>query len=347
MRATQEQIAEIAGVTRATVSYVLCGRAKELKITDAVAARVRRAARKLGYTPNHAARALVSGRSMTLGLLLGDAAGHVAPFWSAIAEGVEAEALSAGYDVLLIRARGEPAATGLRCLRERRVDALIALGRSAGGEKAWRDAPVPPVVIRSLGPRGLPCVGLDSRPGIEAAVEHLARLGHRRLMWVGPNYAAADRGEVVRQAAERRGLQAAAVDLGNVANPWTDAADAQIAFWRQMLARAMPKRLPATAVLCWNDRMALGLYAMLAERGLKVPRDVSVVGFDDDEAPLALPPLSSVSHEFAKMGTEATRLALRLVAGELSPGAAAKAVSLVPSRFVPRQSTAPVPEPEN
>jgi DNA-binding LacI/PurR family transcriptional regulator len=67
-----------------------------------------------------------------------------------------------------------------------------------------------------------------------------------------------------------------------------------------------------------------------------------VVGFDDLEAPLALPPLSSVSHEFHKMGAEATRLALRMVRGELSADAAAETVLLVPSRFVPRQSTGPV-----
>jgi LacI family transcriptional regulator len=97
MAVTQRQVASAAGVTRATVSYVLSGRAKELKITDAVTHRVRRAAKKLGYTPNHAARVLVSGRSMALGLLLGDAAGHVAPFWIARSRSNSALAAASGW----------------------------------------------------------------------------------------------------------------------------------------------------------------------------------------------------------------------------------------------------------
>lgn len=97
-KVTQQQVAEEAGVTRATVSYVLTGRAEELSITPEVVKRVERAAARLGYLPNLAARALVSGRSRTLGLML-----RGNPFWGLIAEGVESAALDAGYDVLLMR----------------------------------------------------------------------------------------------------------------------------------------------------------------------------------------------------------------------------------------------------
>jgi len=345
MATTQQQVAELAGVTRATVSYVLGGRAEELRITDAVAERVRRAARQLGYSPHHAARVLVSGKTMTLGLLLGDAAGHVAPFWSVMAEGVEAEALEAGYDVLLLRAHGEPTETGLRSLRERRVDGLIALGQAAGaGADAWRDSPVPPVVIQAFGPPGLPSVGLDSRPGIDAAVAHLLELGHRRLMWIGPERGVGHRGTVLAACAKARGLAAEICDLGEVSEPFSRPDD-QIGFWYETLGKALPDVMPATAVFCWNDRAALGLYALFRQRGLRVPEDVSVIGFDDHEAALALPPLSTVSHEFRRMGAEASRLAMRLADGSVPRAEAAEATIRVPSRFVPRKSTGPAPSP--
>jgi DNA-binding LacI/PurR family transcriptional regulator len=260
-----------------------------------------------------------------------------------MAEGVEAEALQAGYDVLLLRARGEPGETGLRSLRERRVDALIALGQTAEtGAKAWRDAPVPPVVIQAFGPAGLPSVGLDSRPGIDAAVAHLAELGHRQLLWIGPSRAVGHRGNVVAACAESHGLAAMVRDIEEVIEP-DSGPEGQIAFWQERLSKALPDLLPATAVFCWNDRAALGLYAVLRQRGLRVPEDVSVVGFDDHEAALALPPLSTVSHEFRQMGAEAARLAMRLADGSLSRNAAAETTIRVPSRFVERKSTGPAP----
>lgn len=342
-RVTQQQVAELAGVTRATVSYVLAGRARELKITDAVVRRVEEAARRLDYTPNHAARSLASGKSMTLGLLLGGPASVVMPFWSQIAEGAEAAALEAGYDVLLVSVRQAPARVGMRYLRQRRVDALIALGQaSPTSARAWRGAAVPPVVIQAFGPPGLPSVGLDAAVGLREAMEHLAGLGHRRLLWLSlgrrHDYG---RSAVAQRAAQELGLGLEVAHLDVAARPIGLPADAQVAFWRDAIGARLPDPPAASAILCWNDQMALGLYAVLEQRGMRVPGDVSVVGFDDLEAPLALPPLSSVSHEFHQMGAAATRLALRMVRGELSAEAASGTVVLVPSRFVARQSTGP------
>lgn len=342
-RTTQQEVAELAGVTRATVSYVLGGRSGELGITDAVVRRVRRAARELRYTPSHAARALASGKSMTLGLLLAEAGASATPFWALIAEGVEAAALGAGYDVLLIDAPGDVGGRGARYLRQGRVDALVVLGRvTASGARQWAKVPVPPVVIHAFGPPGLPSVGLDPEPGLRQAAGHLAERGHRRLLWLSPgrrlDYG---RSAVAQGIAEKCGLQADVLDLGVARRPIGKPLDEQIAFWRDAIRRRLPHRPAATAVLCWNDRMALGLYAVLAERGWRVGEDLSVVGFDDLEAPLALPAMSSISHEFRKMGTEATGLALGLADGSLSREADGDIVVRVPSRFVSRRSTGP------
>ncbi len=330
-------------MTRAAVSYVLSGRAEQMRLSKDLVRRVRQAAEDLGYVPNHAATSLASGRSQTLGLLLGDAAGRVAPFWSPIAEGVEAGALEAGYDVLLIRARGDAALEGLRRLQQRRVDGLVVLGRSADRAAVWREAPVPPVVIRTGRSAALPGVELDARPGIDAAVEHLAGLGHRRLLWLGPARGVESRARAVDEAARRQGL---ATDVIVVERPGDEAwqsAESEIAQWGDALRGVLPDRLPMGAILCWNDRLALGLYAVLAQRGLRVPSDVSVVGFDDQEASLGLPGLASISHEFRRMGIEATRLALRIITGELSADQAPGAVVRVPSRYVVRPSVGPSP----
>ncbi len=347
MRVTQQQVAERAGVTRATVSYVLNGRAEELRITDRVVRRVEQAAQQLGYTPSHAARTLVSGKSMTLGLLAGGPGGHMNPFWSMVAEGVESEALKAGYDVLLIGGERDRESAGVRYLQQGRVDGLIAVGgpMTSGAAEAWRDAPVPPVVVQFSPLEGVPRVDLDAGPGLREAVEYLAELGHREVVWVGPGHRekwkGGDRLPVVREAADEQGMEVEVLQVrpagGEVGGPL----DAQIERWHEALAEALPEPLPGTAVMCWNDLVALGLYGVLRERGRRVPEDVSVVGFDNHVADCALPPLSTISFEFRQLGAAATRLALRVAEGELCVEEARETVQTVPARFVPRRSTGP------
>jgi LacI family transcriptional regulator len=343
MRPSQNDIAEMAGVTQATVSYVLNGRAAELKITAPVVQRVLKAARELGYAPTHAARVLVTGKTRTLGLVLRGIGQFAAPYWTMTADGVEAAALEAGYDVLIISRQRDPEGAGLRYLRERRVDALIGFRPVPEDLELWKQEPTPPVLVHSFGAQGLPVVDLDPAPGIVRAVEHLAGLGHRTLLWLGPATVACERAEAAAGAARRHGLEFSRCEL-QVADGDLDAPrNPAPAGWRERIRKALPEPLPATAVLCYNDCLALGLYALLAERGLAVPRDVSVVGFDDAEAPLAVPPLSTISHQFHEIGSEATRLALRILNEEISPEEARQTRILVPAQFVPRQSSAPPP----
>ena len=348
MRVTQQEVAEQAGVTRATVSYVLNGRAEELKITDQVVRRVKKAARDLGYTPSHAARALVSGKSMTLGLLVGGPSADVSPFWSLVAEGVESEALKAGYDVLLISGERDRDLAGLRYLRQGRVDALIALGGPPGnrGAEAWQDAPTPPIVVHFCPLEGLPRVDLDAAPGLRAAVEHLVELGHRDIVWIGPGrrekWKGGDRLPIVREAAGEMGATIKVLKVRPDQIPGERGISAEIEGWRRALERELPDPLPGTGAMCWNDPLALGLYGVLQERGVGVPEDLSVVGFDNHVADCALPPLSTVSFEFRRLGAAATRLALEIAEEGLSTEEARQTVRTVPSRFVPRESTGPV-----
>ncbi len=344
MKVTQNDVAERAGVTRATVSYVLSGKAPEHSITDAVMRRVREASEELGYVGHHAARALVSGRSRTIGVLVGGPDGAIAPFWSLIAEGVERAAMQAGYDVLILSGRRDRESAGLSYLRQGKADGLIALGAQSTDLAAWRDAETPPVVLAPGGVSGFPTVRLDVSSGYGEACAHLTGLGHRRVLWVGPPEGSdVGRGAAATRAAGKCGLEPVVLRVDETEPPFWVPRDRCIEFWQGALREALPESLEATAVLCWNDRAALGLLALLGERGLNVPEDVSVVGFDDDEAAVALPPLSTIGQEYHEVGAMATRLALRVIEGRLSTTEARETVVQVPSHFVARRSTGPAP----
>ncbi len=345
MKVTQNQVAERAGVTRATVSYVLSGKAEQHSITDAVVRRVREAADALGYVGHHAARALVSGKSHTIALLIGGATGAIAPFWSLIAEGVEHTAMEAGYDVLILSEDRDWGAAGLSYVRQGKADALIVLGSADDGLNAWDEEEVPPVVLDPEGASGFPTVRLEVAGAYADACAHLRKLGHRRLIWAGPaeglDYG---RGAVAARAAAGCGLECEVLRLDGEEPPFWLGRDRCVAFWRDGLKGALPDPPPATALLCWNDRAALGALDLLRRRGLSVPRDVSVVGFDDDEASVALPPLSTLGQQYHEIGEAAARLALQMVEGELTPAQARETATVVKSQFVARQSTGPAPE---
>ncbi|MCX7846772.1 MAG: LacI family transcriptional regulator [bacterium] len=340
-RVTQQDVAERAGVTRATVSYVLSGGAAAARITPEVAERVRAAAAELGYVPNIAARVLASGRTRTLGLVIGGVPQGINPFWGRIAEGAEAEALVADYSVLLISEAGIQTPADLLRMCHGRIDGLLVLGETLREhERALLEMPWPVVAVQPGCARKVATVALDAAPGIRAAVEHLAKLGHRRIGWVGPPIGMARvRAHVTREAANACGLSCRYWMTRAGELPLSHPLDRIIAHWEGQIKEVLPQRLPVTAVVCWNDRVALGLYRVLAKRGLYVPRDISVIGFDDLEGPLADPPLSSVSHEFKALGRAATRLVLRLLRGWEGGGKGVETHVEVAAHFVRREST--------
>lgn len=338
---TQQDVAERAGVTRATVSYVLSGAPIAKKISPEVIERVRAAAAALGYVPNNAARTLASGWTRTLGLVIGDAAAGIGPFWSRIAEGAEMEALAADYSVLLLGRAGLQTADEVLRVCHGRIDALLVLGDTLREfETALVQMPWPVVAIQPLGGRRIASVRLDEQPGIEAALRHLKSLGHRNVAWLGPPIAIARaRAKLVCAAAQAQNLRCRVYLTKEEELPLTEPADKIIAHWKQQLGICVPNDTNATAYVCWNDRAALGWYQVLAERSLRVPEDCSVIGFDDCEAVFGVPPLSSISHEFNALGQAAVRLALQLLRSR-SRGRLELHEIGVPARFVVRASTA-------
>ncbi len=338
------QVAERAGVSKSTAAIVLSGRAAACRISAPCVERVRAAARAIGYQGNYHARTLSTGKASTLGLTMvgGDRGGVGSAFWGAISDGIESAARSSGYDLLLLGGEGGDAAIAHATsrLETRRIDALIVLRLlfyRLPGELMRSRLPV--VTIGGRKPEPFPDVQLDAAPGIAAAVAHLAEPGHRCLLWITlardgrvvlPERRAATRprdGRAVAHEVELRELD------GNDRRP-----DEVVVRFQELLG---PMALPvgATAVIFARMiRMALAAQRPRSARGLSLPRDLSIIGFDDLYAALASPPLSTISHSLPDLGAAAVALAVSLLEGGRPPS-----LTLVPARFVARASTVAPP----
>lgn len=360
--ANMREIAAQAGVSVTTVSLVLSGKARQHRIGAATALRVQRVVDACGYRPNYHGRATHRGCSDLVaytgpGL---DPTLFGAGIWQGVAAGIEAAARENGCDLLLTHCNaGEQRALTFRALdavMEGRVDALV-LPAFTHTERWLAERPVsaglPVIMTGGTHPERhagvCPGVYLDERPGLAGVADHLARLGHRELLWVETKSereaGRADRcarGQNFAAEAARNGLavRTIALEIGvAVPNPSTRTVPTTIEACRTAFLSVSDALRGETALMCYNDHIALGVLAALRDLGLRVPEDVSVVGFDDLYAPLADPPLTVVSHELFLLGHRACELALeRRRCGTHSVDDRAQ-VHLVPARLVIRAST--------
>ncbi len=326
-------VAALAGVSHQTVSRVVNGHPN---VAPRTRERVEQAIAQLGYRPNYAARALVTGCSRTIGLVTVHL-DHHGPAQTLI--GLEKAAREAGYS-LSVSILDDPSAGAMREAVDRlvshRVDAVVALSTYDDAAQALTgvDTPVPLVTVQVPGAGGRPAVGVDQQAGARLATAHLLSLGHRTVHHVtGPEGSQEARGRI---AGWRDELDAARVPVPALV--WGDwSASSGYAAGRELAGRVR-RGEEVTAVFSANDQMALGLLAALHEEGLSVPGDVSVVGFDDlPEAPYLAPPLTTVRQDFAELGRRGVQLVLaRLAGGPLVPE------PVVPELVV-RASTGPVP----
>ena len=326
-------VAALAGVSLQTVSRVVNG---SPNVAPRTRERVEQVIAQLGYRPNYAARALVTGCSRTIGLVTV----HVDQFGPAqTLIGLEKATREAGYS-LAVSILDDATAAAVREAVDRlvshRVDAVVALSTYDDAARAIDvlETPVPLVTVRVTGGEGRPAVSVDQRAGARLATAHLLSLGHRTVHHVtGPGDSQEARG---RTAGWREVLDAADAPVPPpLVGDWT--ASSGHAAGRRLAGR-IREGAEVTAVFLANDQMALGLLAALHEEGLSVPGDVSVVGFDDlPEAPYLAPPLTTVRQDFAELGRRGVQLVLARLAGE----------DLVPEPVVPvlvvRSSTGPVP----
>jgi len=330
---TIDHLAQRLGVHKSTVSRALDPARRHL-ISVELLRRVERAARELGFRPNHAAAALSTGRSKTIGVLLPDITNPVFP---PILRGIE-DALDAdGYVALVANtSRHENAAqAAVERMHSMRVEGFLvatAVRDDAGLEALRRSGARIVLVNRSDGRGELPAVTSDDMLGMRLAVDHLVALGHRRLVHLaGP--AALSTG-LARRIGFEQALQAHGLAPAGVVECEAYAVDAGQVAMRSLLAR----RRRFGAVVAANDLIALGALQALRERGIGVPDAVSVIGHND--MPLldqVSPPLTSVRIQHYEMGLCAARLLLASLRG----AAGGRETTIVlPPALVVRSSTA-------
>ena len=268
------KVAERAGVSTATVSRVLNG----LDVVKAsTRGRVMNAIAELKYHPNLHARSLAGGRSRTLGVIVSNLEN---PFFLDVYRALESDCHSRGYEVLLANTdyRSEQLVASIRLMIGRRVAglAVIVSEMEATLVQELLDSNIP-VVFYDVGPsrRNITNIRVNYQGGIERIVEHLSVLGHRKFAFIGHHSALGpidERRRAVMDAVHRAGADA---EVRCVAD--SDSLEGGRKAAREMLSAAFRP----TAIICVNDHMAVGVLKELRERGLRVPHDISVTGFDN------------------------------------------------------------------
>jgi LacI family transcriptional regulator len=309
--ATMNDVARHANVSIATVSHVING-------TRFVSAerveRVHTAMRELGYTPDATARSLRIGRTDTIGLVVPD---NSNPFFAALARWIEEAGFESGYTTILANSNERPDREHryVSTLVSKRVDGLI-LSPSRGDHSTLTrlllSANIPVVVVdRDAALPNADVVLYDNEGGSYEATRYLLELGHRRIGCVaGPSDASS--------ATERaNGFRKAIADAGLPEQPVVEA-DFHFSGGREATARLLDRSDDFTALFAANDLMAAGAIRELQSRGMRVPEDVSVIGFDD--APLAemvFPALTTMRQPLQDMAHAAVSLLLsRVTSGD-------------------------------
>ncbi|MEO7126434.1 MAG: LacI family DNA-binding transcriptional regulator [Nakamurella sp.] len=295
MTVTLREVAEVAGVSIATVSRAL---ADVGSVAAETRQRVRRVAKTLGYQPNQAARQLVTGRGQAIGLIIPDLQN---PFYASVAKGIQYRARAAGLHAIIVdtddNADNERFAIA-QLLSV--VDRLILASPRIGEGEIQQLAEHHSVVLINREVPAVSSVVGDNRSGIEQSLSHLTALGHQAIGYAGgpkTSWSNTDR----RTALGTFDFPTSThlIDLGSYRISKAGgvaAADAGIA-------------AGVTAIMAFNDQLALGILGRLTERGIRVPQDVSVVGFDDiPVARLLAPSLTTVAVPMTRIGETAAGL---------------------------------------
>jgi DNA-binding LacI/PurR family transcriptional regulator len=337
-KVTLREVAGHVGLAPGTVSAILNNAPSARAIPEHTQQRVHAAAQKLNYRPNFLARSLRKKRTYTVGLIIeeiGDAYG------SMIISGVESYLRQHNYFFLTVIHRHE--ASMLRdhshLLLERGVEGFITVDTSLP-----EALPLPTVSVaghRTL--KGVTNIVLDQEHGARLALEHLLRLGHRKIAFMkGQPYSSdsEDRWKAICKVSQALGLE---MDSDLIVNLEFDDPSPQVGYpyAKQLLAR----KKPFTALFAYNDISAIGAIRAIQEEGLRIPQDVSVVGFDDIPwAAFHTPSLTTVRQPLSKMGQIAAETLVRMIeARMIEHGAEDSCEIAIEPTLVVRESTGQVP----
>lgn len=334
---TLSDIAECAGVSLYTVSVVLNRSRSNTRVSQATRERILEAAARLKYHPNAMARGLVHRRLHTIGVLFGVLEADVVvtnPYASGVLQGTLAEAARAGYCVTIYTQPWRDTPDTAARYRDGRTDGILVVAPQL-------DSPIVPelsalglslAVVSSSGePYGVPSVDVDNLQGGRLATEHLVALGHTRIAHITGNE------DMQSVHVRREGYLAALADAGIAARPeYVVSARYDGATADDALDRLMRLPEPPTAIFAGNDTIALAALQTAVKRGIAVPQDLSIVGFDDaPETAMVTPPLTTVRQPLQQISAAATRLLIAQIEGE----PVEKSCQLIAPQLIVRGST--------
>ena len=304
-------VAVAAGVSKTAVSFAFNN---PDRLSDETAARIRLVADELGYRPDPVAQMLTRGETRTIGVLTPQPLAVIVsnPFFGALTEGIAAVAEASDYGLSLISPLGGSLA---RAVSRATVDGIVAIGLPEEHPEIEqiRRTGLPIVLVDSTAMAERPSVTIDDQRSARTAAEHLVGLGHTQFLVV----AIVEPGPSVHNVPADRlaGYRAAIADAGmELPDDRIETDTSTVAGGALAFARAWDRGLRPTAVLAMSDAMAMGVIRAAAERGVDVPSDMSVVGFDDvDVSAYINPPLTTIHQPIRRKGEEAVRLLLAAI----------------------------------
>lgn len=357
-------VAKAAGVSASTASVVLNPDRNAEGVRPTVAERVRSTAARLGYVPNYHARTMRLRKAFAIAVALEIHSDRHDPharlanhYFSELVGAIDAKADAAGYTTSIFGSSefAGAVARSLDALMQRRIDGIIvpaAPDTEKLGTILAQCESHPVVLLEYPGTTTCPVINWDETAAVEMALKHLSELGHQRILWMGLSPKQAGevmplREQLFLRQALALGIKPVALQLPSLRSspvgkdvPRHDERMVRLA--EQTLTHHLQKeKRTFTAVLAFNDFIAIGACAALSKAGLRVPRDVSVMGFDNISAGLCIPPLTTVDHMLITMGriaVDALQERMNLKAGETMPAGKRRIIS---PQLVVRESTGP------
>ncbi|MGX5717532.1 LacI family DNA-binding transcriptional regulator [Arthrobacter sp. MAHUQ-56] len=322
-------IAALAGVAPSTVSRAL---SKPDRVNERTRNKISRIASELGYVASVQAQSLSTGRTGSVALLVPDVTN---PFYFDIIRGTQLQLRASGFTQLLVDTE-ESADNEIQALRQlrRTADGVILAASRLTDQQLADEALRQPLVTINRPTADAPTVLLDTPEVMVQAVEHLASFGHKSLAYVsGPtgSWSNHRRWHAIEAAASKRGMSVRKI------GPYLPNTSSGAAAGDAALGTG------ATALITFNDLIAIGMLQRLKSRGVRIPEDISVVGCDDIfGADFCSPPLTTIASPIERVGRVAVSMLLAQL--EAGPGNAARNLAVVPAYLKVRSSTGPAPQ---
>jgi DNA-binding LacI/PurR family transcriptional regulator len=339
MSPTMSDVARKAGVSTATVSRVLSGKPSQIPISEKTKEIVLRTAQNLGYELDPIARALRTGRSNIIGVVVRDTED---PFFAIIIKSIAQTARKFGYDMMLgsFDLDVDHHHTFQRAFKSGLYDGIIVIGHLPGDERIVSDIAkgnkCTVGITRLSAHDPFPCIGFDNEKAATIAMQYLRDIGHARIAFIGTDQLPAlkQRRQIFLAMMKRDGLSIPEdfIQLGNK----PDADTGYILMKKLMDATEKP-----SAILVGNDLMAIVALHAADEKGVSVPEEISVIGFDDiNYARFVCPPLTTIRFPARELGEQAVSVLMNLISnGEIGSGTTAMVLE---PKLVVRKSTTPL-----